>query len=83
MKNQTVVPANYDPYAASEPTPEREEIYVSSGFVKRRALFLRLSDSRSTPARRVYVLRFFGSKGRRIGPKYVVRIKLVTSPAQR
>ena len=80
MKNQAVVPPNYDPRIPEAPVVARDDISVSQGFVNRRALFLRLSDSRSTPARKVYVLRFFGSKGRRLGPKYVVKINLSSTP---
>jgi hypothetical protein len=79
MKNRSVVPANYDPHATQEPTVAREEVFVSQGFVNRRAFFLRLSESRSAPSRKVYVLRLIGSK-QRIGPKYVVKVKVSVTP---
>ncbi len=79
MEKQSVVPANYDPHAGYKPKVAREEIYVSAGFVRRRALFLRLSESRSTPSRKVYVLRLIGSK-HRIGPKYIVKLNISVTP---
>ena len=80
MRSKSVIPSNYDPHQAPEPVAPRLEITVTEGFVGRRGIFLRLSESRSTPYRKVYVLRFFGSKGRRLGPKYIITVKRSVTP---